>query len=159
MENVWYCFAGCENTYKPHCMISINNSYKWLFLSDHLRTFFFSQCYIWIWRYWSPTIHTPTHSLIIKQNGVWGDKSTASLKPWVCSALISNTKPRGHIQPLTMFHKSIFVAPRVGYWLLYYLFQKRLDIDYFTRKNDKWQQGMTRSAGSIREMIVLLVVC
>lgn len=36
---------------------------------------------------------------------------------------------------------------------------KRPDIDYFTRKNDKWQQRMTRSAGSIREMIVLLVVC
>lgn len=36
---------------------------------------------------------------------------------------------------------------------------KRPDIDYFTRKNDKWQEGMTRSAGSIREMIVLLVVC
>lgn len=36
---------------------------------------------------------------------------------------------------------------------------KHQAIDYFTRKNDKWQEGMTRSAGSIREMIVLLMVC
>lgn len=36
---------------------------------------------------------------------------------------------------------------------------KQPGIDYFTGKDDEWQRGMTRSAGSIREMIVLLMVC